>query len=357
MLEPSCLVISQENDMSAHAVRWSLEASGASCVWLRSGSLADSALPALAFSVDGRQGVVRQGALNEVEWTGVLCRLHRDPVLPQLRNPEDKAFVEAEWAVFQQGVLALGSGAIGALWVNCPVMAARAESKLLQLQEALRSGLKVPDTLIGNDADAIGEFLRRTPNAVYKPFRTPTWTLEGRALQTPATRLPRGAQLDPRALALCPGIYQAVVEKRADWRVTVMGQRVLAARIKAHDDPDQLDWRPGLLSQGRERCAPGEPPQHIVEAIHRFMAGIGLSYGAIDLVEDRDGEFWFLEVNPFGQFLFVEDLLPELPLLQSLCAMLLEGRADYDPERCRGVSLAAFRNSEAYAQFRAARAA
>jgi hypothetical protein len=76
---------------------------------------------------------------------------------------------------------------------------------------------------------------------------------------------------------------------------------------------------------------------------------LNLCYGAIDLVEDLDGNFWFLEVNQVGQFLFVEQLLPQLTLLQSLCAMLVEGRSDYDPDTCRGVSLAAFRDSGEHA--------
>ncbi len=87
------------------------------------------------------------------------------------------------------------------------------------------------------------------------------------------------------------------------------------------------------------------------------MGRLGLCYGALDLVEDLDGVFWFLEINPSGQFLFVEHLLPELRLLQSLCAMLLEGRPDYDPDHCKGVSLAAFRESPAGKLFEANRAA
>lgn len=357
MTDARCLIISEESDFNAHALDWGVRRSGRQTCWLRSGGLLDPALDSMAWRF-GKDGPARGlGKVAAEAWQSVLFRIHRPPLVDGAARPEDREFVEGEWAALQRSVWALGPQALPALWVNEPESAARAENKCIQLQRIQGCGLRVPETLIGNDPDTILGFIAEHSAVLHKPFLPHAWDVRGRILQTPARRLPKGMQLDPRALALCPGIYQTVVEKQADWRVTVIGERMFAARIQAHENPSEIDWRPTLMSLGRDRCTPGDLPQAVASALQAFMSRLGLAYGAIDLVEDLDGEFWFLEVNPFGQFLFVEHLLPELPLLQNFCAMLLEGRPDYDPEHCKSVSLAEFRTSEAYARFEAAQAA
>lgn len=357
MSQNSCLIISDQRDFNAHAVNWALASVGVRSCWLRSGSLADSALPTMAWSFPGGRAAKGLGQVAPDRWSSVLYRIHRPPTALITDRGEDRAFVEQEWAALQRSVWALGPEAIDALWVNAPAEGARAENKLVQLQEVRHCGLRVPATLIGNDPEEILAFLAEHPRAIYKPFIPHDWEVDGRLLQTPATILPDPAQLDRRALALCPGIYQVLVEKRADWRVTMIGRRVYSARIAAHPNHDEIDWRPTLMVAGRSRCQPGELPDSVLQGLRLLMQSLGLTYGALDLVEDLDGQFWFLEVNPVGQCLFVEHLLPQMPLLQSLCALLVEGRVDYDLEACRGVSLAAFCRTAEHAQLVAALAA
>jgi hypothetical protein len=51
----------------------------------------------------------------------------------------------------------------------------------------------------------------------------------------------------------------------------------------------------------------------------------GLNYGAIDLIVTPRGEHVFLENNPVGQFLFIEELVPELDMTGALAMCLVEG--------------------------------
>ena len=41
--------------------------------------------------------------------------------------------------------------------------------------------------------------------------------------------------------------------------------------------------------------------------LSRLMARLGLLYGAADLRETSDGRVFFLEINPAGQWLFIEE--------------------------------------------------
>jgi glutathione synthase/RimK-type ligase-like ATP-grasp enzyme len=65
----------------------------------------------------------------------------------------------------------------------------------------------------------------------------------------------------------------------------------------------------------------------VAERCRRVMEALGLVFGAIDLVVTPAGETVFLEVNPEGQFLWVEEATG-LPMVEALSDLLLEGCVD-----------------------------
>ena len=52
------------------------------------------------------------------------------------------------------------------------------------------------------------------------------------------------------------------------------------------------------------------------------MRALGLRYGAIDMILDQNGEYYFLECNPGGQFLFVE-IQTQQPISLALASALM----------------------------------
>jgi len=108
---------------------------------------------------------------------------------------------------------------------------------------------------------------------------------------------------DFSAVAFGPTLLQRRIAKRADIRLTVVGERMLAARKAAAADPDEVDVR---------FAAPGSPwrptdlPSCIAPGVRTYVREAELAYGAFDFVEDADGTWWFLECNQSGQFGFVE---------------------------------------------------
>jgi glutathione synthase/RimK-type ligase-like ATP-grasp enzyme len=68
-------------------------------------------------------------------------------------------------------------------------------------------------------------------------------------------------------------------------------------------------------------------PQEIVQRCSNFVASYGLAFGAIDLIAAADGRFVFLENNPVGQFIFVEELVPELEISAAVADALIRGSA------------------------------
>jgi glutathione synthase/RimK-type ligase-like ATP-grasp enzyme len=65
-------------------------------------------------------------------------------------------------------------------------------------------------------------------------------------------------------------------------------------------------------------------PDDVTEMLHALMRQLGLVYGAIDLRLTADGRYIFLEINPAGQFLYVEQQTGQ-PITAALAARLAAG--------------------------------
>ena len=54
----------------------------------------------------------------------------------------------------------------------------------------------------------------------------------------------------------------------------------------------------------------------------QLVEKLGLCYGAIDMVLTPDGRYVFLEINPNGQYLWIE-LATGLPISDAICSLLM----------------------------------
>lgn len=221
----------------------------------------------------------------------------RRPGTPAGRAAQPSPWLAEEAAQALYGMLR-GSDA---RWMNHPDAARQARHKPWQLRLAQRCGLPVPATVITTFPRAAREFAERFPDLVVKP-------VSGSHPQDPPRAVPTSRvapDTDFAAVAFGPTLLQRRIAKRADIRLTAVGERLLAAR-KAVDpgaEPVEVDVRfapPG---------APWEPvdvPPRIADSVRTYLRKAELAYGAFDFVEDADGTWWFLECNQSGQFGFVE---------------------------------------------------
>lgn len=215
-----------------------------------------------------------------------------------------------------------------ALWVNSPASLSVERSKARQLVIAEKCGLQTPQTLISNDPNEIRSFVDQAVGpVVYKTFNS----------FVPTTVLSADLLSEPELLRWTPGIYQHYIAKAYDLRVTVIGRRLFPVLIKSQQTSrGRVDWREAQWQpQGKASDLVFEPaslPRAVASACRRLMRTLGLVYGAIDFVVTPEGGHVFLEVNPSGQFLWVEHEVG-LPLLDALSEMLIQGRLDYQWDR------------------------
>lgn len=329
------------HDVHAAAVYWVLRRSGLRPTWAK--TFADDAMTPVSLHADGARGLRFAGGLDPARTSSVWFRRPRFPHEFAHVAEADRAFVQDEWKRFVENMYATASAADGVFWANAPERARGAENKLRQLQVAQRCGLRFPATLLSSDPDAIRRFRDAHGRIVYKPFATHSWRDgDGRIYSTYARIVDTDALADDASLRLCPGIYQACVDKAFDVRVTLIGHRAFAVRLDMPDDGDGVvDWRAASIGE-RTRSRPFALPDDWAHGLRRLMEALGLAFGCVDLVGDADGGLHFIEINQAGQFLFVEHDVPELPLLRAMAAMLAEARPDYALDSVADLSYAQF---------------
>lgn len=228
---------------------------------------------------------------------------YRRPGTPEPAATNDTAtrdYLADEWSALTRALW----NALEGRWLSSPFAILRAEDKPRQLALAVAIGFDVPETLITNDFTAAEAFIA-TGGAVGKPLRHSLVErgATGEVLFT--SRLQPLAKGDRDAVTVAPVIYQREVCKAYDIRATVIGDRVFPVAIHSQDHHEtEVDWRSGTRLDLRHE--PIELPKAIIEKCLLLTRSLDLRYGAIDLIADKDGRYWFLEINPNGQWAWIE---------------------------------------------------
>lgn len=204
-------------------------------------------------------------------------------------------------------------------WMNHPSAIRRAEHKLLQLRVAAELGFDVPETLVSNDPDDVRAFTQ-SHETVAKTIRAVRVVTTSGSRLLYATALDADWSASDEEIAACVTIYQARVPKRYDIRVTMIGKRAFGTRISSRSP--YLDWRavpPG--EQVHEAC---DVPADLVERCVAMMHRLALRYGAFDFSVTPAGAAYFLEVNPGGQWAWLERATGA-PMTNALACALRDG--------------------------------
>ena len=297
------LIITNKYDVHADNVIPMLEERGAVVVRLNTEDLLSNYR--IWWKPDG-QGELR-GSHHQLSFGDVDAVWYRKPndySLPPEWSGFD-AFLREELRATMGGIY---RSLATARWINPLDAQRRASYKLLQLQTAINVGLSIPDTLITNDPQQAREFAKVHGVS----------GIAAKTLGAGLVHLPRGQtiftnrlcadQLEDAARMCCfPHFLQSYVEKEAELRVTVVGDRVFVCEMDTQASPNQgtrTDWRRYDFENVGYR--PTELPVEIESKLVGLMRRLGLIFGAIDMIRTPDGAHIFLEVNPAGQWLWVE---------------------------------------------------
>lgn len=210
------------------------------------------------------------------------------------------------------------------LWINRPDVDAVAELKPYQLRLAKKHGFRVPRTLLTNDPQEVEKLVRASDRPiVYK-------ALTGGVIHYPGA-FPSGLfttvvgdevlqHADRVRHTLC--MFQEYVDKAYEVRLTVIGDTYFSVVIDSQAMPTtSVDWRgENHLPYGEHRPLPDD----VVARTQALLTELGLVYAAVDFIVTPAGEHVFLEVNPGGQFMWMQHDL-KLPMSDAVADLLIAG--------------------------------
>lgn len=188
-------------------------------------------------------------------------------------------------------------------WMSHPKYVYEAENKLLQLKLATNLGFQIPDTLVTSNKSNLKDFAKKYLNdIIIKPINNGR-ILDSESFKNIFTNKLKKEHLENlNDFDLTPTIFQERIEKEYELRVTVVGTYVFSAKVNSQSNEEtKIDWRKEKLKFTKYNL-----PSEVEKKCINLLSHLNLSFGAIDLIKSKNGEYIFLEINPNGQWAWIE---------------------------------------------------
>ncbi|MFZ6768169.1 hypothetical protein ACO0LM_13995 [Undibacterium sp. Di26W] len=246
--------------------------------------------------------------LNGSDVNGIWCRTSSFPAkyAPTLSSVSEysRTYVSSEWRVAMSAVFA----SIDAKWANKPQVISIAGNRILQMRLAPQFGLKVPAWVVASSNKEIDEFARSLPikEFIVKALNEGAPNDCGDVNPNTIKISDPVVQLAPDAGKI-PVLLQMAISARVIIRSYVIGNKVYSAEgVVDLSDPVFLDSRLDLSDKKKYPYAVHVLPTDIETALVALARKLDLTYGAADFLLDENGDYWFLEINPSGQWAWIE---------------------------------------------------
>jgi len=200
-------------------------------------------------------------------------------------------------------------------WINPMLSAYKMENKPLQMALAVEVGLKMPKTLITGGRSYVDEILgNKLSNLIEKAIGM-AWAEDGTPTYT--------AEFDYNKLrmsAVYPTIVQQRIRRESELRIYVIDERIIPIEIQvAMSHRTILDWK--SIDFHARNYSYFSLPESLQEKLLSYHLRSGLVYAAYDYIVDEE-DFYFLECNPSGNWLFLpEKIANEITL--AICRALV----------------------------------
>ncbi|WP_080779515.1 grasp-with-spasm system ATP-grasp peptide maturase [Chryseobacterium phocaeense] len=172
---------------------------------------------------------------------------------------------------------------------------------------ASQTGLRIPDTLITNEAEELLLFAQKHTKIITKAISSSNYELnldDYKVHMHCATEMINIKDVDQKQniKTSFPAFYQQYIEKKYELRIFYLkGKFYTMAIFSQANEKTKIDFR-NYDTERPNRCVPYQLPKEIEEKLHHFMQSIDLNCGSIDMIYTPEKEYVFLEVNPVGQF-------------------------------------------------------
>jgi glutathione synthase/RimK-type ligase-like ATP-grasp enzyme len=304
--QKSILIITEKFDPHADHVIRALKSDGIAFYRLNTNDLheeikIEASSTAASIRFEDQQGRVHR---FPDETRSVWYRKPVDPNPPQtITDPPTRALILAETLE----LLTYLSVERRVPWFNNPHDNRFSQRKFPQILLAQEFGLRVPRTLITNDPARVRAFGREVEGRLLCKSMKEQGFRDEKDGYFIFSRKVSSEEFEQHAdqVAHCPTLFQQYIEKAFELRITIIGDELFCCRINSQAAKGaETDWRRIDPSQVEHQIVP--LPAEIEAPLRRMLGHYGLRYGAFDMIVTPEGEYVFLELNPNGQWLWIE---------------------------------------------------
>lgn len=230
---------------------------------------------------------------------------YRRPLLPEPLSfnisIEEKEFIEKESYYILEGLYSILKNKF---WISYPAFVRSAENKILQLQVAQNLGFKIPLSLISNIKSSQNDFVKFN-QSIIKPIKNGLITQNKENMKLVYVDSITSEKINLNK-SLFPSYLQEKINKQYDLRLTVVGEKVIPVMIKGKNK-NIIDWRNNDNSNLIYEKV--EIPKNIEKMCVELLRELKLNFGAVDMALNTNGEYVFFEINPNGQWAWLDKQL------------------------------------------------
>lgn len=219
-------------------------------------------------------------------------------------NDNDSPYLNNERKHFLEGVfLSLNQ----AKWINPMFSTQIAERKIFQLRLAKQFGLIIPKTIITNNSKKADEFLKSNKSSIIKPVSNGLQVLKDKtySIYTSVIESTFFENYEREIIFETPVLLQEKIQNKYDIRVTIIGDNIFSVAINKLNK-NEVDWR---KPEVEKKYSLIQLPKNIEKKLFQYHKHLNLVYSAIDLIQTEDNQFIFLEINPVGEWVWLENEL------------------------------------------------
>jgi len=323
------LILTQSDDPHMPPIAEEIRSRGASIICFNLADFPEQVTLQTMFDRESWNGVLvyksHHVLLNSL--TSIWWRRPKRYKAPDAYSPGERTFLEEE---ANRGIIGVLESLIfhNTLWVSRSHNIRRADLKPLQLASAQHLGLRVPRTLVTNDPSIIQEFYESCHGSVIlKAVSRGSIEDDEQKRFIYTSKVLPGHLLTLEGVRVTAHLFQEYIPKRVELRVVVIGQQVFAAEIHSqHSERAKIDFR-----QGYEDITYDVHilPEDIKTKIFSLVRLFDLQFSSMDFIVTPQGEYVFLDLNPNGQFYWLQMRLSERFPVKEAMANLLVYPKDY----------------------------
>jgi glutathione synthase/RimK-type ligase-like ATP-grasp enzyme len=271
------LIISNKSDITSDFIVKSLNEKNIEFYRFNTEELTKSVTFSLNFSSNSYQieDSKTQKSFDLKEFTSVY---YRRPELPVFNSSElsvgEVNFIRNEFIYTLEGIYKL---LCKAYWISPLYSIREAENKIYQLDLAKSTGFTIPNSIITNSYEQVSFFFKENKEeCIIKPIKSGL------------------IEDDTESKVVFTNILKSIV----------VGNKIFATLIHSQENSKtKTDWRKGEMNLKHEKI---NLPEEINIKCIALLQALKLRYGAIDFILDDSGNYIFLEINPNGQWAWIE---------------------------------------------------